>query len=619
MKKLFLILSGFCCLLSASAINPELRGEIKGPGAMRNMKGNKIERPATRADEESLTFGYCGDYMFGLATGEANVELSAAIEIPKTRAQAWKGCKITKVRIGYGKSSNKEVSIFFRTVLNNPSTDIYSSYAVMEVTEGWNEVTLSTPYEITGEGFFVGYSTMTKSAEDYPIGIDYTYSENEYGDLIADNNNWYHYGTMYGSVCIQIVLEGDNLPMYDCSISELFMESFVKQGDTFNAEVLFTNQGVKTANSATFTVSIDGDVVCTPTINFDKTSVPTGNSAWVTIENIPSDKIGANMPVVITLTEVNGNPDETELDNSVTGLLDCSDLAFDRNVLVEEFTGTWCGYCPRGIVGMKYMQENYANDGFIGIAVHGGNASEPMQSTSYNQVINRFISGFPNCLMDRKYQFDPNKDDLEYYFLYEKSIPSITEVGVTATIDEAKNVINVTGDARFAFDINNADYSFAFVLRENNVGPYYQSNYFSGGAEGGLEGWNNLGSQVRMTYDEVGREIVDPFGIANSLPTSIAKGQTYTWSAVLDPKNYKIEDCSVVAIVFNNSNYSVMNAAVCNIAPAGVENIIDDNVPTVYKVYNLQGVKMLETEDASAVNNLPAGIYVVNGKKVAIK
>lgn len=37
------------------------------------------------------------------------------------------------------------------------------------------------------------------------------------------------------------------------------------------------------------------------------------------------------------------------------------------------------------------------------------------------------------------------------------------------------------------------------------------------------------------------------------------------------------------------------------------------------RVYNLSGVLLLETEDTAAVKNLPAGIYIVNGKKLILK
>lgn len=51
---------------------------------------------------------------------------------------------------------------------------------------------------------------------------------------------------------------------------------------------------------------------------------------------------------------------------------------------------------------------------------------------------------------------------------------------------------------------------------------------------------------------------------------------------------------------------------------AGIESIVAENVDGIYKVYNLQGVKMLETKDATELYSLPKGIYVINGKKIAL-
>ena len=39
----------------------------------------------------------------------------------------------------------------------------------------------------------------------------------------------------------------------------------------------------------------------------------------------------------------------------------------------------------------------------------------------------------------------------------------------------------------------------------------------------------------------------------------------------------------------------------------------------VIKVYNLQGMKVAEATDATEINHLPKGVYIVNGKKIAIK
>lgn len=51
---------------------------------------------------------------------------------------------------------------------------------------------------------------------------------------------------------------------------------------------------------------------------------------------------------------------------------------------------------------------------------------------------------------------------------------------------------------------------------------------------------------------------------------------------------------------------------------AGVEEIVAQPVDGVYSVYNLQGVKVLETKDASALDALPKGLYIINGKKILL-
>ena len=58
---------------------------------------------------------------------------------------------------------------------------------------------------------------------------------------------------------------------------------------------------------------------------------------------------------------------------------------FVRRCVVEEYTGTWCGNCPRGIVGLSRLAEDFG-DRFIGIAIHTGD-SEPMVIPTYPSLV----------------------------------------------------------------------------------------------------------------------------------------------------------------------------------------------------------------------------------------
>jgi len=47
-----------------------------------------------------------------------------------------------------------------------------------------------------------------------------------------------------------------------------------------------------------------------------------------------------------------------------------------------------------------------------------------------------------------------------------------------------------------------------------------------------------------------------------------------------------------------------------------VDTLLDDAHPDYYVVYNMNGVLILQTADAARVQELPAGLYIINGKKV---
>jgi len=51
----------------------------------------------------------------------------------------------------------------------------------------------------------------------------------------------------------------------------------------------------------------------------------------------------------------------------------------------------------------------------------------------------------------------------------------------------------------------------------------------------------------------------------------------------------------------------------------GIEDIIADQSTGGYIVYDLQGTLRLKTANIDEVKQLPAGLYIVNGKKVLIR
>ena len=570
---------------------------------------------AVAAEEETMQFGYCGDYAMALGSTDATVSTeSAAIEIPEELAQSWAGAEITKVSIGYGVSTVKDVTVFFTESLDEPP--FYTQHALMSVSGGWNTVNLDTPYIVGKKGFFVGYSTRVNFTTDRPIGIDNIETDNHYGDFVNTYNEWENVGRYLGSVCIRLGLKGEMLPQNDVEVTDILLPTLVESGTPFTAQIHVTNNGVKTVNDLEVSCVIDGMPIGVVPASILDGPIVSGAMGTVEIPDLASTAIGKNIAVNLTISKVNGKEDSTPIDNSVTGTYNSAPKVFRRNVVVEEFTGIWCGWCPMGIVGLAYMKEKYGDEGFIGIAVHG---SDPMEVASYERFADIVTGGlYPSAYLDRKIFFlEPSSDWLEHYYLEAVANPTAAEIAVKAVYSEEDNILTATSTSQFSFDEEKADYAIAFVIKENGVGPYFQANSYPGSGEV-LPGWSNNSTRVETYYEEVAREIDSTYGIEGSVPENITSFTPYTFSRELPLDNVEdISRCEVVAMLLDTATGEVVNAATTEIenVSAGVESI-KDTADGIYRVFNLQGVKVLETKDASAIDSLPKGIYVINGKKI---
>lgn len=564
-KLLYLLIPGLLYLGSCSKDDPI----IDDPGGDDNPEQPENPTPPPVEKGSTIAFGYCGDYYNAVGGSDliGNV-LEAAIEIPATQAQQWVGNSLSGMRIGYGQSSSMEVLVYVTKDL--AGEPVYSQKVKLTTKEGWNTVEFDEPYVIDGSAFFIGYQSLIETAQDFPLGIDYQVPENSYSDWVALNNEWEHIGEYWGSVCIKALVSGDNLPQSDVALLDMYVPPFATLDSPVTITAQICNNGAATIKSVKVNV-LEGDAVTSSqNVTLDESVAP-GDYAWVDIEDVKLTQTGVNLPVVVQVAEVNGITNESVTSGALVGFISTAEKGFERNVVVEEFTGTWCGFCPRGIVGMKYMEENYAKDGFIGIAVH---YNDDMQSSSYVEVANIFSGGsYPSAVIDRFYYFDPSAETLELYYQYETQYPTYAGLDVTATYDQSSGKIKVKGEAEFSLDVPDANYVLAFALKENNVGPYSQTNYFNTNQYGELEGWLGAGNKVSTMYNEVGREIVSPFGITNSLPSNITSGNVYSYEAELNANGYDISQCGVVAMIIDVDEYSIVNGAQLTLGSSEIHNL----------------------------------------------
>ncbi len=78
-------------------------------------------------------------------------------------------------------------------------------------------------------------------------------------------------------------------------------------------------------------------------------------------------------------------------------------IEYKQYVLVEDYTGTWCGYCTRVSFAIEEVKKQ-TNDAVV-IAIHQG---DPMQFSYEATLRSEFgVTGFPTAFIDRKARWTP--------------------------------------------------------------------------------------------------------------------------------------------------------------------------------------------------------------------
>lgn len=309
--------------------------------------------------------------------------------------------------------------------------------------------------------------------------------------------------------------------------------------------------------------------------------------------------------------------------------------AYPWRLVSEEVTGTWCGFCVRGIVGMKTMKEKYP-DSFIGIAIHNSSPTwtdamaagvEDYHDALYSSCK---ILGYPHCVFNRNAMFSIDPGEMEnYYKMITSQFTNNSGIQVSATYDAATNKVKTLADVYFAADVENADYKLAYVIIENNVhrthadlglpektnSGYDQNNNYAGGGNGEMGGFENLPQTVpaeQMWYNEVARGIFPDYnGVDGIIPSTVAEDDHYTHNYEMTmPTNVLDKSNTELIVLLLDKNGTIVNADITKIAgtPTGITTVSSDATTDADDAYyTLSGVR---------VANPTKGIFIHGGKKV---
>ena len=398
----------------------------------------------------------------------------------------------------------------------------------------------------------------------------------------------------------------------DVSLENTYIQEYIVANQNTSLELELKNVGANEISSVTVNWNDGTDHVATIPV-----TIAAGETATVNHPTALNYSTATSYTIDVIITEVNGNTDPDMSNNSQSASFRTISQDGGTKALIEEGTGTWCGWCPRGAVAMEYMYDNHS-DKFVGIAVHNG---DPMTNTTYDSAVS--FTGFPGMHMDRTYKdVGVSLELMESYVLWRSAIPNPVSIDIDTNV--SGNQLTVDASATFYSNYTNANLRLAAIVVEDGVtgttAGYAQVNYYSGGGSGTMGGYENLPATVpanMMVYDHVGRALLGGYdGVAGSVPATLTDGETvnYTFSYTI-PATYDIDQISVVVVVLDADTGYVVNS---NMAYAGTLSVNDLEVNAGFSVYPNPATDIVNLQ-INQDGKFAVKIYDIRGKEVFVK
>lgn len=291
-----------------------------------------------------------------------------------------------------------------------------------------------------------------------------------------------------------------------------------------------------------------------------------------------------------------------------------------QKVLIEEFTGAWCGFCPDGALVLTDILDNDPNA--IGVSIHNGDA---MVTTNGTYVENFFSPSFPQAVFNR----NGAPISRSSWASTESSISGGSAPASISfdswTYNALTREVSITVKAEF-FTTEAGQFRMNLGFTEDNVtgtgSGYDQVNYFNTTSGHPLFGLGN--PIIGYAHNHVLRAYVSgAWGAAGSVPSTITPGliSTYTFNYTL-PASWDINELNVVAWVGRYNGIGLTQRSILNAEeiPFSIIDATDESlsIPTDLKVYPNPGRDRINCSfRLSKTGNIRIDVLDVTGKVVA--
>jgi hypothetical protein len=311
-----------------------------------------------------------------------------------------------------------------------------------------------------------------------------------------------------------------------------------------------------------------------------------------------------------------------------------------KKVILEDYTGAWCGYCPRGLTYSNAIENQYPN--VIPLGIHqGSSASSDAMATTYTNTLCGFLTtGFPTGGVDR-YKFTGQTTvALSTNLWAQKCLTRLNtsaplNVYINSTYNSSTRVVDVTVISNFVAGAV-GDLRVHCLLVEDSVvgsGPGWDQHNYMGvgcGATDPSSPWYSFPCTITgYSHRHVVRQNLANYtwGEAGIIPDPAAPGQNYskTFTYTL-PASWDDSKMEIVAFVSRygtaDSSRYILN---CNKVGLGGSVLgVPEPIAGTSKVSGLEQNYPNPFSDVTNINFTLAGqtsltlkVYDILGKEVA--
>jgi len=217
-----------------------------------------------------------------------------------------------------------------------------------------------------------------------------------------------------------------------------------------------------------------------------------------------------------------------------------------RKVVIEDYTGTWCGFCPRVANAVNLLKEETDDIAIVAIHETANSFEDPMHFDQVQLLKDAFgIEGFPAAKINRSVDW---------------ATPHVVEdvtaiAGLDTNLALALNSELIDGELTVQINVvyeegsSQGDKLVVYLLEDGII--YDQVNYYD---QDSSSPFYNAGSPIPgFVHNEVLRNSLSSV-LGDEIPVTSALTEYVTSYVITLPSNYVTENLSFVAMVVDADN-----------------------------------------------------------------